>query len=295
MNPKPYFILRALPLASLVTAMSCANETVPSGAVDAGTAGESPVPNDAGFLPPIRRTLDAAASGWWTRFADSGQIEGRIAADGAADVDGSDCVDPVTAPPSTADLDPIEGKGPDWSWWVVTSAGRSDASTPTFVPAASPPAPTPTTAADRTFLQLSGYGLGVVDYGLLGFSPSPSVAGGEPTDLSGAPGLTFDAKGHDAWVIVNTADVVPRFCKCKGADCFVGYRYKLPITDGWASYSLTWEQLELPPYVVSRPAFDPKTVTTISFGKAGSGDFDVSIDNLRLTRAVELDAGEAGP
>ncbi len=79
---------------------------------------------------------------------------------------------------------------------IITACGGGEA-TP-------PPAPTPTTVDGRTFLSLTGSGLGAADYGLLGFSPRPSIAGGEPGDLGDGQGLIFDAKGSNVEVIVNT-------------------------------------------------------------------------------------------
>jgi len=92
---------------------------------------------------------------------------------------------------------------------------------------------------------------------------------------------------------VNTIDVVPRFCKCSGSDCFIGYRYKLPVTETWATYAVTWDQFELPAFVVNRPKLDASQVVAISFGGINA-DFDVSVDNLRLARGTPLDAGEGG-
>jgi hypothetical protein len=150
-------------------------------------------------------------------------------------------------------------------------------------------------ADGRAFLHMTGAGLGPIDFGVLGFSPRPSAEGGEPTDLSDGPGLTFDAKGSNFWIVVNTVDVVPRFCKCSGTDCFIGYRYKLPVTTTWATYTVTWDQFELPAFVVNRPKLNASQVITISFGGIGdSEDFDVSVDNLRLARNTPLDAGEGG-
>lgn len=120
------------------------------------------------------------------------------------------------------------------------------------------------------------------------------MAGGEPGDLSDTPGLTFDAKGKNAWIVINTVDIVPRFCKCSGTDCFIGYRYRLPVTETWATYTVTWDRFDLPPYVMNRPVFDAKNITTISFGGFGE-DFVVFVDNLRLTRGANLDAGYGAP
>jgi len=216
-----------------------------------------------------------------------------VGGDGSSDADGASCAMTSAARPNGFDLDLIEGSGPDRLWWVVTSAAPNDASQLTFVPHASPPAPSPTMADGRAFLHMTGSGLGLIDYGVLGFSPLPSLEGGEPTDLSNGPGITFDAKGNNFSILVNTVDTVPRFCKCSGADCFQGYRYKVPVTATWATYTVTWNQFELPGFVVNRPNFDANHIITISFGGLGE-DFDVSLDNLRLARSTPLDAAEGG-
>jgi hypothetical protein len=213
--------------------------------------------------------------------------------DASSDADAASCDLTFATKPASFDLDLIEGSGPARLWWVVTSAAKSDASQLTFVPPASPPAPSPTMADGRTFLHMTGSGLGLVDYGVLGFSPRPSLAGGEPTDLSDGSGITFDAKGNNFSIVIHTVDTVPSFCKCAGGDCFIGYRYKLPVTATWATYTVTWDQFELPGFVVNRPNLDASHVITISFGGLGE-DFDVSVDNLRLARSTHLDAGEGG-
>jgi hypothetical protein len=222
---------------------------------------------------------------------EGGSSEASAVVDAISE-EATNCEPIVALPPGSATLDLIDGTRPDNSWWIVTSSSVRDSSTLVFSPPASPPAPTPTLADDRTFLHLTGSGLISTDYGVLGFSPRPSVAGGDPSDFSGATGITFDAKGSNVWVVINTADVDPRFCKCSGTDCFIGYRYNLPVTTSWATYTVTWDQFQLPSYVVNRPAFDPTTVVTVSFGGVGS-DFEVSIDNLRLSSGAP-DASSEG-
>jgi hypothetical protein len=137
-----------------------------------------------------------------------------------------------------------------------------------------------------------GSGPGPIDYGILAFSPRPTLSGGDPTDLSDGPGLTFDAKGSNLTILVHTADTVPRFCKCAAKDCFQGYRYKVATTSTWATYTVTWDQLKLPSFVVNQVAFDTKNVVSISFGGLGE-DFDVSIDNLKVASPVPVDGGSA--
>ena len=78
----------------------------------------------------------------------------------------------------------------------------------------------------------------------------PSLVGGDPTDLTDGSGLAFDAKGSNLSIAIQTADTVPRFCKCAGSDCFLGYRYKVAVTSTWATYVVTWDQFKLPSFVV---------------------------------------------
>jgi hypothetical protein len=221
--------------------------------------------------------------------AGSGALDGGSGG-GGSNVDASNCEVPMTAEPASMDLDLIDGSGPAWNWWVVTSAGGADAAAPSFSPPASPPAPTPSTADGRTFLHMSGSGLGIIDYGLLAFAPRPSVSGGQPADLSGGRGLAFDAKGTNISISIQTADTVPQFCRCAGTDCFSGYRYKLPATATWTTFTVTWDQFKVPPYVVNLPSLDPRNIMTISFGGLGE-DFDASVDNLRVASPAELEGG----
>ncbi len=137
---------------------------------------------------------------------------------------------------------------------------------------------------------MSGSGLGPSDYGVLTFSPRPSSTGGEPTDLSDGSGVTFDAKGSNGWIDVHTIDTDPPFCKCSGSDCYIGYRYRLPLTDTWATYIVSWEQLTLPMFVVDQQKLDPKNIVAINFGGIGE-TFDVSIDNIRVAHDVPIDSG----
>jgi hypothetical protein len=225
---------------------------------------------------------------------DAGGGSGGRGVDSAApmDADAGRCDEIVNAAPASHDLEPIE-PGVARNWWVVTSAGRVDGSVATFVPPASPPAPSATVMDGRAFLQMTGSGLGPLDYGVLGYSPQASILGGEPTDLSDGPGISFDAKGHHFWVVINTVDTVPRFCKCSGDDCFAGYRYEVPVTPNWATYTVTWDQFALPSYVAHRPSLDAMDIISISFGGI-NGDFDVSVDNVRIADVPNMDAGEGG-
>ncbi len=265
--------------AALVVTFACDSSTIEGGSPspDAAAGGSGGGGGNGG------------ASGGGT---DAATLDRFAGSDTSSDADSASCATTPSAAPATFDLDLIDGPGPARNWWVVTSAARSDAGPLTFVPPASPPAPSPTMADGRVFLQMTGSGLGLVDYGLLGFSARPSLEGGEPTDLSDGPGLTLDAKGTNFSITIQTVDTVPRFCKCSGNDCFAGYRYKLPVTATWAAFTVTWNQFELPSYVVNRPNLDASQIVSISFGGLGE-DFDVSLDNLRLAQ-TSLDAGDGG-
>jgi hypothetical protein len=280
--------------ALLVLTLACASSTPadesPSPGAAAGTAGGSGAGGANSGAGGAGGQMGGSPG---TGGADAATPDRFAGTDASSDADAASCAATSATKPGSFDLDLIDGPGPARSWWVVTSPVLGDASQLTFVPPASPPAPSPTMADGRVFLQMTGSGLGLVDYGVLSFSPRPSLDGGEPTDLSDGPGFTLDAKGVNLSITIQTVDTVPRFCKCSGADCFIGYRYKLPVTATWATYTVTWNQFELPTFVVNRPSFDPSHLVSISFGGLGE-DFDVSLDNLRLARITPLDAGEGG-
>jgi len=67
----------------------------------------------------------------------------------------------------------------------------------------------------------------------------------------------------------------------------------VPVTPNWATYTVMWNQLELPPYVVRRPSLDAMNIVSINFGGLGE-DFDVSVDNIRIADVRNMDAGEGG-
>jgi hypothetical protein len=182
--------------------------------------------------------------------------------------------------PAGDDLDLIDSG--DTKWWVGTS------NTGTYVPPRSPPPPTPTADGPRTVLHLTGKGLGANDYGTLDFSPTPGANGGEPTDMSGATGISFDAKGDPTnfWILIGTTDTNSRFCKCQTVDCDIGYRYQVTgISIGtWTTVTVKWSDFKLPTWVSHRPAFNAGGVVSISVGGLGfTTSFDVAIDNLKLT------------
>jgi hypothetical protein len=210
----------------------------------------------------------------------------QSATDGAAD--GATCAPIVTAKLPTTVLDDI-GPGPDSNWLIVTSSPSADGGAPTFVPPASASVPNPTTSDGRSFLQLTGSGLGAPDFGLLAFAPRPP--GADPTDFSDTPGLTFDAKGSNLTIQIETVDTDPRFCKCTGTDCFEGYRAHVALTSTWATYTVKWEEFKLPSLVVNQAPLDLKDVVSISFGGIAE-DFDVAIDNLAIAPSVDASAGD---
>jgi hypothetical protein len=231
--------------------------------------------------------IDASGSG-----GQAGGSGGR-GLDASADAEARVCDEIINSAPAILDIEPIE-PGIARNWWVVNSAGRVDGSVATFMPPASPPAPSATEMDGRAFLHAAGSGLGILDYGLLSYSPLPSALGGEPADFSDGRGLTFDAKGNHLWVVVHTVNTVPRFCICAGDDCFIGYLYEVPVTPNWATYTVTWEEFALPPYVVNRPSLNYSNIVSISFGGIGQ-DFDVSVDNLKIADRLVPDAGQDGP
>jgi hypothetical protein len=271
--------MRVAPLLTLLVATSSCGSVE----VQAGGGGAAGSGGTGGAHAGSQPTGGSSGSG----STDSGILDARA----EETADAFRCEEPpfIAPAPAGLELDPIEGQAPLSFWWVVTSAGRNEASSPMFAPPASPPAPTPSTADGRTFVHMTGSGLGTIDYGELVYAPQPSINGGEPTDLSDGGGITFDARGTVLWLDVHTIDTDPRFCKCSGTDCYAGYRYRLPLSSNWTTYTVTWDKLELPSYVVNRPPLSIWRILAIGIGGLGE-DFDVSIDNFALAPR-NVDAG----
>jgi hypothetical protein len=229
----------------------------------------------------------------YRNFEEAYRALGALFCSAGPDAGTTLCETSASMKPSSDDLDLIDGAGRDPQWWVVGYVDPRSNSKPVFVPAPSPPAPLPVTAEGRTFLRMSGTGLGTFDAGTLTFTPRPSIQGGEPSDLSSATGIVFEAEGSNLWVDVQTVDNRPAFCRCTQGDCYVGYRYQVPVTASWATYEVDWDQLELPAWIHRKPPLDTTNIVTISFGSFG-GDFDVAVDNLRLAHRVPVEAGSDG-
>jgi hypothetical protein len=212
---------------------------------------------------------------------------GTTSGSGGSTGTGGGGIRPGCTPDSTAavqpagdDLDLIDTG--DTKWWMQASAGG------TYTPDKTKNPPAPTMDDTRTVLHITGTGLGQNDYGTLDFSPTPGAMGGEPTDLSGTTGISFDAKGDPGnyWVIVGTADTGDRFCKCAVANCGVGYRFQVTTasTTAWTPVTVKWTDFALPTWLTPQAPFDAHSVYVISFGGIGTAtSFDVAVDNLKLT------------
>jgi hypothetical protein len=209
--------------------------------------------------------------------------------DAGARMDAMACgTEPPSAKPAGDDLDLIEGTGPATSWWVVNYVSPNDMqpAPPVFVPPKSPPLPTTTTADGRTFLQMKGTGLTPLDMGGLVLTLRPGTNGGGPVDLADGIGISFDAKGTNLWVQIDTIDTEPGFCRCAPSDCYGGYRVQVPVTADWAHYTVLWSELVQPSWVAKRVPLDAHNVVVVGFD-GFSGDFDFAVDNVRLWRADE--------
>lgn len=120
------------------------------------------------------------------------------------------------------------------------------------------------------------------------------LSNGPCYDASAYTGITFSAKAtsaaKDIYVMVSTADSNPLY-DCSEADntagrCFDNPRKKITLTGEYATYSVTWDELD-PPGWGATDSFEVSRTLAVVFADAGAdledNTIDLYIDSLAFT------------